>query len=284
LYGRSGIHDKRRVANWTLFENCTAIAREQAEVMTYRIFILAFPKSHIFELAAQFAQQATFTPINIQRMNEHPFKKLLRYFLQGLLTLAPIIITIWAVTAMFNLIDGLLPNLLYKFFPHLIGTDSDGIPRRIPGLGFIVVILLVLLVGYISSSFLVKSLLDLFGRALERAPGIKIIYTTVKDFFEAFAGDKKKFNKPVLVNVSDGEAWQIGFITQPHATEFGLQDYIAVYIPFSYSIAGQLFFVPSHKIKMVDNVSSTDAMKFVISGGVTHIDEPHAGLPVIKEP
>jgi uncharacterized membrane protein len=185
---------------------------------------------------------------------------------------------------MFNLIDGLLPNLLYKFFPHVIGTDSDGVPRRIPGLGFIVVVLLVLLVGYISSSFLVKSLFDLFGRALERAPGIKIIYTTVKDFFEAFAGDKKKFNKPVLVNVSDGEAWQIGFITQTQALEFGLQDYIAVYVPFSYSIAGQLFFVPSHKIKPIDNVSSTDAMKFVISGGVTHIDEPHAGLPVIKEP
>ena len=211
-------------------------------------------------------------------MREHPFKKLLRYFLQGLLILAPIIITIWAVTGMFNLIDQLLPDLLYKFFPHLIGTNG-----RIPGLGFIIVVLLVLLVGWISSSFVVKGLFDLFGRALERVPGIKIIYSTVKDFFEAFAGDKKKFNKPVLVNVSEGDAWQIGFITQQHASEFGLQDHLAVYVPFSYSIAGQLFFLPAHKIKMIDNVGSTDAMKFVISGGVTHIDEPHAGLPVIKE-
>jgi uncharacterized membrane protein len=157
-------------------------------------------------------------------------------------------------------------------------------PHRIPGLGFIVVVLLILLVGYISSSFVVKSLFDLFGRAMEKAPGIKIIYSTVKDFFEAFAGDKKKFNKPVLVNVTEGDAWQIGFITQQQAGEFGMQDHMAVYIPFSYSIAGQLFFVPPHKVKMIDNVSSTDAMKFVISGGVTHIDEPHAGLPVIKEP
>lgn len=216
-------------------------------------------------------------------MREHPFKKLLRYFLQGLLILAPIIITIWAVAGMFNIIDSLLPDLLYKFFPHLVGTDSDGVPHRIPGLGFIVVVLLVLLVGWVSSSFVVRSLFDLFGRALERAPGIKIIYTTVKDFFEAFAGDKKKFNKPVLVNVSEGDAWQIGFITQEHASEFGLQEHLAVYVPFSYSIAGQLFFVPAHKIKMIDNVGSTNAMKFVISGGVTHIDEPHAGLPVIKE-
>jgi len=144
-------------------------------------------------------------------------------------------------------------------------------------------VLLVLLVGYISSSFVVKSLFDLFGRALERAPGIKIIYTTVKDFFEAFAGDKKKFNRPVLVNISDGDAWQIGFITQQQASEFGLQEHMAVYVPFSYSIAGQLFFVPQSKVKPMNNVSSTDAMKFVISGGVTHIDEPHAGLPVLKE-
>ena len=217
-------------------------------------------------------------------MREHPFKALLRYFLQGLLILAPIIITIWTVTQFFNLIDSILPNLLHKFFPSLIGTDSDGTPHRIPGLGFIVVVLLVLLVGYISTSFVVKSLFDLFGRALERAPGIKIIYTTVKDFFEAFAGDKKKFNRPVMVNISEGDAWQIGFITQQQASEFGMQDHMAVYVPFSYSIAGQLFFVPASKVKPMNNVSSTDAMKFVISGGVTHIDEPHAGLPVIKEP
>ncbi len=217
-------------------------------------------------------------------MREHPFKKLLRYFLQGVLILAPIIITIWAVTGLFNIIDSLLPNLLYQFFPSLIGTDSDGTPHRIPGLGFIVVVLLILLVGYISSSFIVKSLFDLLGRGLEKVPGIKIIYTTVKDFFEAFAGDKKKFNQPVLVNVSEGDAWQIGFITQQHASEFGMEDHVAVYVPFSYSIAGQLFFLPPHKIKLLENVNSTDAMKFVISGGVTHVDEPHAGLPVIKEP
>jgi uncharacterized membrane protein len=216
-------------------------------------------------------------------MKEHPFKKLLRYFLQGLLILAPIIITIWTVTILFNTIDSLLPNLLYRFFPNLIGTDPDGTPHRIPGLGFIIVVFVILLIGYVSSSYVVKSLFDLFGRALERAPGIKIIYSTVKDFFEAFAGDKKKFNKPVLANVSGEDAWQIGFITQQQASEFGLKEHLAVYIPFSYSIAGQLFFLPAQKVKMLENVSSTDAMKFVISGGVTHIEEPHAGLPVIKE-
>ena len=205
-------------------------------------------------------------------MKQHPFKKLLSYFIQGLIILAPIAITIFAVTALFNFIDGILPNLVQQIFPNLVGTHEDGSPRRIPGLGFIVVIIIVLLVGYMSS-FLAGGVLNVFGRFLEKIPGIKVIYTTVKDFFEAFAGDKKKFNRPVLVNVFGENVWQIGFVTQKELGEFGLHDHVAVYVPFSYSIAGQLFFLPVSRVKLVDNISSTEAMKFVISGGVTHVEE-----------
>lgn len=205
-------------------------------------------------------------------MKQHPFKKLLSYFIQGLIILAPIAITIFAVTSLFNFIDGILPNLVYKLFPKLVGTHEDGTPRTIPGLGFVVVIIIVLLVGYMSS-FLAGGVLNVFGRFLEKIPGIKIIYTTVKDFFEAFAGDKKKFNKPVLVNVLSENVWQIGFVTQKELTEFGLHDHVAVYVPFSYSIAGQLFFLPVSKVKLVENISSTEAMKFAISGGVSQVDD-----------
>ena len=205
-------------------------------------------------------------------MKQHPFKKLLGYFIQGLIVLAPIAITIFAVVSLFNFIDGILPNLVQQIFPDLVGTHADGTPRRIPGLGFVVVIIIVLLVGYMSS-FLAGGILSVFGRFLEKIPGIKVIYTTVKDFFEAFAGDKKKFNRPVLVSIVSEDVYQIGFITQKDLTEFGLNDHVAVYVPFSYSIAGQLFFLPVTKIKKVDNISSTEAMKFAISGGVTHVED-----------
>src|SRR5687768_17607053 len=142
-------------------------------------------------------------------MKQHPFKKLLSYFIQGLIVLAPIAITIFAVVSLFNFIDGILPNLVQKVFPNLVGTYEDGTPRRIPGLGFVVVIIIVLVVGYMSS-FLAGGLLSVFGRFLEKIPGIKVIYSTVKDFFEAFAGDKKKFNRPVLVNLLSENVWQIG--------------------------------------------------------------------------
>jgi uncharacterized membrane protein len=206
-------------------------------------------------------------------MKEHPFKKLLRYFVQGLIIIAPIAITIFAVTSLFNFIDSILPNLVYKLFPDMVGTYADGTPRRIPGLGFVVVILIVLLVGYVSSSFIFGRIVDIFNRILEKTPGIKVIYTTVKDFFEAFAGDKKKFNQPVLVNIHEKDVWQIGFVTQHDVAEFGLNAHVAVYVPFSYSIAGQLFFLPAERVKLVDNISSTEAMKFAISGGVTHVEE-----------
>ncbi len=125
-----------------------------------------------------------------QMKNRQVLKKLFQYFLQGLIILAPIIITIYAVTALFNFIDNILPDLLGRVFPHWV--DSDGHPNRIPGIGFVIVILTVMIVGYISSSFIVGRMVDLFDKVLERTPGIKIIYTTLKDFFEAFAGNKRK--------------------------------------------------------------------------------------------
>ena len=202
------------------------------------------------------------------------FRKIFQYFLQGLIILAPIGITIWAVTALFNFIDNILPDLIGKIFPHLLGTDAQGNPREIPGLGFILVIVIVVLVGYISSSFIVGRLVALLDKVLERVPGIKLIYSTVKDFFEAFAGNKRKFNRPALINIGAPNVWRIGFITQQDVTDFGLgMDHVAVYVPKSYAFTGDLYFVTRDRIRLLPEVSSGDAMKFAISGGVTDIEE-----------
>ena len=199
------------------------------------------------------------------------FRKLVQYFLQGLIILAPIAITIYAVTGLFNWIDSFLPDLVAQFFPNLM-LDADGRPQRFPGLGFLLVVIILILVGFISSSFIVGRLVDLFDKILERTPGIRIIYSPLKDFFEAFAGNKRKFDRAVLVQVVSDHVWEIGFITQHDLSQFELNDHVAVYVPNSYAIAGRLYLVHKNKVKILENISPTDAMKFTVTGGVTHME------------
>lgn len=200
-------------------------------------------------------------------------KKLLQLFFQGLIVLAPIGITIWVVISLFNWIDGILPNILHNISPSLIDVNTDGSLKLIPGLGFIVVVVLVLFVGWLSSLFVVGRLVDVLDSVLEKTPGIKFIYSSVKDFLEAFSGNKKKFDKPVLVNVDATDVWRIGFVTQQDASDFGLSSHVVVYVPHSYAISGITYFVPREKVKQIENVSAADAMKFTVSGGVVEVEE-----------
>ena len=200
-------------------------------------------------------------------------KSLLQYFLQGLLVLAPISITFYVILSLFNWVDGILPSVVHVFFPNFIGKDADGHWQRIPGIGFVVFIMLIVLVGRISSSFIVKKLVDILDTVLENTPGIKFIYTSVKDFLEAFAGNKKKFDKPALVNVDAENVWRIGFITQADASSFELIDHIVVYVPHSYAISGITYIVPKGKVRILHNISAAEAMKFTVSGGVSHFSE-----------
>ena len=144
---------------------------------------------------------------------------------------------------------------------------------KIPGLGFIIVVSLVLFVGWLSSLFMVGKVVDLLDKVLEKTPGIKFIYSSVKDFFEAFAGDKKKFDKPVLVNVDGVEIWRIGFITLNDAGYLGMKDFVVVYVPHSYAISGITYIVPHTKIRPLNNMSASDAMKFAVSGGVVNVED-----------
>lgn len=201
-------------------------------------------------------------------------KKVLNYFLQGLVVLAPIGITVWAILKLFNFIDDILPNILHTIFPNWIKSDAFGNVEKIPGLGFLVVVAFVIVVGWLSSLFMVGRVVDVLDKVLEKTPGIKIIYSSVKDFFEAFAGNKKKFNKPVLVNVDATDVWRIGFVTRNDAEDFGLKEYVVVYVPHSYAISGITYFVPKDRIRKVDDdISASDAMKFTVTGGVVDVED-----------
>ena len=194
-------------------------------------------------------------------------------FFQGVVVLAPIGVTIWVVVSLFNWVDNFLPNLLNFIFPLQFAEVNGQIPK-VTGLGFVVAITLVLFIGWLSSLFFVERLVSIFDKLLEKTPGIKIIYSSVKDFLEAFAGNKKKFDQPVLVNVDSTDVWRIGFITQKNTEHFGLKDFVTVYVPHSYAISGITYIVSADRIKkMPKGVNASEAMKYVVSGGVTTVDD-----------
>lgn len=197
------------------------------------------------------------------------YKRLFQYFLQGVLVLAPLVITTYAVYWIVTSIDDLIP--IFTF------VEEGKVKVRNFGLGFLIIIAAIALVGYLSTFFIRSRLFNLFDHWLEKAPGIKFIYSTVKDFFEAFAGEKKKFNKPVLANVDDNDVWRVGFLTNEDMSDLGLEDYVAVYVPMSYSIAGNVYLVPLARIKKLEGqLTAGEAMKFAISGGVTKVDDDRA--------
>lgn len=198
--------------------------------------------------------------------NAFKFSKLLQYFLQGLLVIGPVAITIYFVYQVVSSIDNQIPLFTVK-------GDDGRVHVQNYGLGFLIVIGAIVLTGYLSSFFLKNRMFNLFDSLLQKTPGIRFIYSTVKDFFEAFAGEKKKFNKPVLANIDDNDVWRVGFITQEEAADFGFAEYVAVYIPMSYSIAGNVYLLPRTRVRPITDVNATDAMKFAISGGVTNVDE-----------
>jgi uncharacterized membrane protein len=199
------------------------------------------------------------------------FKNFLQYFLQGLLTLGPIFITFYAFYWVVSGIDGLIPIFTYR--------DERGVDHvQNYGLGLVIVVLIVVIVGYFSSFFITNRIINFFDKILQKMPGIKHIYTTTRDFVEAFAGDKKKFTHNVLASIDDTDVWRVGFVTQEDMDDFGLKEYVAVYIPMAYSIAGNVYIVPKSRIKEIPGISSSQAMKFAVTGGVTHIDDKEESL------
>lgn len=184
------------------------------------------------------------------------FKMLIRYFVQGILILAPICITIYILYWLFDLIDGFLRPFVY-----------------IPGLGFLTIIAFIVFVGWISSYFIMESVINFFDHWLERTPGIKIIYKSIKDFFQAFAGDKKKFTKAVLANVFNNDVWIVGFLTDDEMEKFNMgADMVGVYVPQAYNFAGQLYILPKDRVKSIEGITAGDAMKYTVTGGVVETE------------
>lgn len=177
-------------------------------------------------------------------------QELARNFFEGLFLVVPVAVTIYVVFVVFSFIDGWL-----------------NIP--IPGIGFLLTIGMMILVGRLASNVFFQGALGSLEKILTRTPFVKLVYTSLKDLIEAFMGEKKRFDQPVLVTlIPGGHAEAIGFVTCQDLTTFGLDDRVAVYFPQSYNFAGHLFVFPRSQIRPI-KADSADIMTFIVSGGVS---------------
>ncbi|WP_321286843.1 DUF502 domain-containing protein [uncultured Sunxiuqinia sp.] len=188
-------------------------------------------------------------------------KKLFTYFMQGLVLVAPIAITVYIVFLIFDFVDGLLRDQLATWFGYAI-----------PGLGLVIIFILVAALGLFGNYIVASPFKALSDRILKKAPLLKVIYSSLVDLFSAFVGKEKKFNQPVLVEINkENRLWKIGFITQQSMTELGMEGMVAVYFPHSYNFSGELYVIDSLAVKSL-NMAPSEAMKFVVSGGVTQVN------------
>ncbi|MBL7884106.1 MAG: DUF502 domain-containing protein [Bacteroidia bacterium] len=189
--------------------------------------------------------------------------KLIRYFIQGLIITVPIGITAIVIYKVFSWFFS-----LFSVFGTIVSPVVDPLIILILG------VVLILLMGLLGSSIILRPIFSLFDATLENTPVVKTVYSSIKDFMSAFVGSKKRFNKPVLITINkENNIQQLGFITKEDLSELNIgKDTVAVYVPLSYSISGNLLIVPTDHITIVD-ASSPEVMKFIVSGGVTDIDD-----------
>lgn len=188
--------------------------------------------------------------------------RLLQYFLRGLIVVVPVAITF---------------SVVFWFLTRMDGILGPYFPTR--GMGLLALLVLILAVGWISSFFLMKRLYRLVDGWLERMPIINFIYSSTRDFLEAFAGKKRRFTHSVLVSVFAEDVWLVGFLTDEDLEGFKLGGkYVSVYVPQAYNVAGQLYIVKRDRIRPIEHISSPEVMKYAVSGGAVELvtsNKPH---------
>lgn len=193
------------------------------------------------------------------------WRRIPRYFLRGALVTAPLALTFYIVYYLLSLFDQILP----------VG---------IPGLGIVIVLALITLAGFLTSNVVGKSVFDTTEALLKKVPLVKLVYTSIKDLIGAFVGDRKSFDRPVLLYMAKGSGIKfLGFVTRESLAQLGYHDHVAVYLPQSYNFAGNLVVAPRELVEPID-VSSSELMTFIVSGGVSGLGVGQSLLPPVSFP
>jgi uncharacterized membrane protein len=176
-------------------------------------------------------------------------RSLVNNFLKGCLVLVPTAATIYVVYWVFVTVDGLL-----DFGP--------------PGVGLVTTVALITLFGALASSVVGRTLVSAIERVLKSVPLVKLLYSSLKDVLGALIGERRSFDRPVVVSLTETGGKAFGFVTHDDLSAYGLPGHVAVYFPQSINFAGHLLLFPRERVQPL-KVDNARFMAFVVSGGVT---------------
>ena len=181
-------------------------------------------------------------------------RRLINYFIRGLVVTAPLALTLYVCWDVFHWVD------------RWLGLS-------IPGVGFAITVVLITLIGVLASNLVTRGALAAVDRALQRLPFVRLVYGSSRDFLNAFVGEQRRFDKPVLVTLTPGGQMRaFGFLTQESLTWLDMTEFVTVYLPQSYGFAGNLFVFPAAQVERL-HADSAAVMAFILSGGVTTLPE-----------
>ena len=175
---------------------------------------------------------------------------IIKNFLRGLVIVVPIAVTVYLMYQAFMMLDRLL-----RF--------------QAPGLGIAVLLVATILIGALASNFIGRRFFALTETLFTKAPLVRIVYAAIKDLLEAFVGNKRRFDKPVSVQLTDAVK-VFGFITRDDLGALAAPGDVAVYVPFSYTLTGCLMIVGRDRVQPLQ-ADSASVMSLVVSGGVSRI-------------
>ncbi|MFL6561496.1 MAG: DUF502 domain-containing protein, partial [Bacillus sp. (in: firmicutes)] len=187
-------------------------------------------------------------------------KSIVKNFINGILTIVPIILVIYVIYKTFLFLDGLLGNTLKPYLKE----------DYIPGIGLLSTLILITVLGWLSTKYISGKIIGMIDVLIDKIPVVKTIYSVIKDTVQSFLGEKKSFSKVALVVIPGTEMRSLGFITSEQLEDFysPLKDHVAVYIPQTFQVAGFTFLIPKEQVEIID-VKPEEAMKFILSGGMT---------------
>ncbi len=179
-------------------------------------------------------------------------KKLIRYFISGLILVLPAVVTIYLIYAMIVWVDSIFPVVIF------------------PGFGILLVVAVITAIGILANVYIGKPFFNWIDRVLSGLPLVSLMYKSTKDILISIVGQNNKLKTPVAVKMSQTGIVKLGFITQEYEDTSFINDdeeYVAVYFPHSYNFSGNLFLVPASNVKVLKKNASS-VMKFIVSGGI----------------